>query len=286
VIDLHSHTTASDGQHSPAELLSLAASAGVTALAVTDHDTVAGLGEAAEAARAHGIELVPGIELSAFVLKREVHILGHFVRPDFAELASFAARLRVEREQRMVRMVEQLRRLGFPIRMEEVRAVAGAAQLGRPHLARVLVERGWCVDVKEAFDRFLGSGKAAWVERFKLEGEDAIRLIHRAGGTATVAHPGSSKLERHEIRQLAKAGLDGLEALHSDHNPSVREKYLGIAKELDLVPTGGSDFHGELVTPGKRPGDSITPPENFARLRARAASQGGPEPAGERHSSR
>jgi hypothetical protein len=273
VIDLHSHTTASDGQHSPAELVALAASAGVTALAVTDHDTVAGLGEAAEAARVHGMELVAGIELSAFVLKREVHILGHFVRPDFAELASYDARLRVEREQRMERMVEGLRKMGFPVSMAEVRAIAGGAQLGRPHLARLLVERGWCVDVKAAFDRFLGSGKAAWVERFKLEGEDAIALIHRAGGTATVAHPGSSKLERHEIRTLAKAGLDGLEALHADHNPSVAEKYLKMAKEFDLVTTGGSDFHGEQVTPGKRPGDCTTTPENFAKLRARATSQ-------------
>ncbi len=273
MIDLHSHTTASDGQHSPAELLSLAASAGVTALAVTDHDTVAGLGEAAEAARAHGVELVPGIELSAFVLRREVHILGHFVRPDFEELSSFAARLRVERESRMERMVEQLRRMGFPVTMGDVRAVAKDAQLGRPHLARVLVDRGWCLDVKEAFDRFLGAGKSAWVDRFKLDGRDAIRLIHRAGGTATLAHPGSSKVERHELHMLVRDGLDGLEALHSDHNPSVREKYLRFAKEFDLVTTGGSDFHGEQVTPGKRPGDSPTPPENFERLRARAKSQ-------------
>ncbi|WNG48917.1 PHP domain-containing protein [Archangium minus] len=273
MIDLHSHTTASDGQHSPAELLALAASAGVKVLAVTDHDTVAGLGEAAEAARAHGLELVPGIELSAFVLKREVHILGHFVRPDFPELASYAARLRVEREQRMERMVEGLRKMGFPVRMEEVRTIAGSAQLGRPHLARLLVERGWCLDVKDAFDRFLGSGKSAWVDRFKLDGAEAIRLIHRAGGTATLAHPGSSKVERYELLQLAKAGLDGMEALHADHNPSVQEKYLKFAKEFDLVPTGGSDFHGEQVTPGKRPGDSTTPPENFAKLRARATSQ-------------
>lgn len=273
MIDLHSHTTASDGQHSPAELLALAASAGVTALAVTDHDTVAGLGEAAEAAKAHGVELVAGIELSAFVLRREVHILGHFVRPDFGELASYDARLRVEREQRMERMVESMRKMGFPVRMEQVRAIAGGAQLGRPHLARLLVDQGWCLDVKDAFDRFLGAGKSAWVERFKLDGADAIKLIHRAGGTATLAHPGSSKVERYELLQLAKAGLDGLEALHSDHNPSVRERYLKFAKEFDLVPTGGSDFHGEAVTPGKRPGDSTTPPENFAKLRARAASQ-------------
>jgi predicted metal-dependent phosphoesterase TrpH len=273
VIDLHSHTTASDGQLSPTGLLALAASAGVKALAVTDHDTVEGLAEAAEAARAQGVELVPGIELSAFVHQREVHILGHFVRPDFPELLDYASRLRVERDQRMERMVEQMRHLGFPIRMEEVRTLAAGAQLGRPHLARVLVERGWCLDVKEAFDRFLGAGKAAWVERFKLDGAKAIQLIHRAGGTATLAHPGSSKIERYDILQLARAGLDGLEALHSDHNPSVRQRYAKCAKEFDLVPTGGSDFHGEQVTPGRRPGDSPTPPENFAKLRARATSQ-------------
>jgi len=275
VIDLHSHTTASDGQHSPTELLALAAAAGVTALAVTDHDTVEGLAEAGEAARVHGLELVPGIELSAFVNKREVHILGHFVRPDFPELARYAARLRVEREERMVRMVERLRGMGFPLQMEEVRALAGGAQLGRPHLARVMVERRWCLDVKQAFDRFLGAGKSAWVERFKLEGADAIQLIHQAGGSATLAHPGSSKLERYDILVLARAGLDGLEALHSDHNPSVRQRYMKFAKEFDLVPTGGSDFHGEQVTPGRRPGDSPTPPENFAQLRARAT---GPHP--------
>jgi 3',5'-nucleoside bisphosphate phosphatase len=272
VIDLHSHTTASDGQHSPTELLALAARAGVKVLSVTDHDTVEGLAEAAEAARAHDVELVPGIELSAFVNKREVHILGHFVRPEHPELSRYAARLRVEREERMVRMVERLRGLGFPVRMDEVNALAGGAQLGRPHLARVMVERGWCLDVKQAFDRFLGAGKPAWVERFKLDGKDAIRLLHDAGGTATLAHPGSSKLERYDILLLARGGLDGLEVLHTDHNPSVRQRYLKYASEFELVPTGGSDFHGEQVTPGRRPGDSTTPPENLARLRARATS--------------
>ncbi len=274
MIDLHSHTTASDGQHSPSELVALAAAAGVTALAVTDHDTVGGLAEAMEAAKAHGMELVPGIELSAFVLRHEVHILGHFVRPDDPELAGFSVRLRQEREQRMERMVARMKQLGFPISMRDVRAVAGNAQLGRPHLARVLVERGWCLDMKEAFDRFLGAGQDAWVERFKLDGADAIRLIHQAGGTATLAHPAGSKVERYEIEQLARAGLDGLEALHADeNNPGVLEKYLGIAREFDLVPTGGSDFHGEALHPGRRPGNGTTPPENFARLRDRAASQ-------------
>jgi hypothetical protein len=272
VIDLHSHTTASDGQHPPAELLALAAAAGVKVLAVTDHDTVAGLAEAAEAARAHGVELVPGIELSAFVLGREAHILGHFLRPDDPDIAAFATRLRGEREQRMEAMVAKMRGLGFPVTMAAVRAVAGSAQLGRPHLARLLVERGWCADVKEAFDRFLGTGRDGWVDRFKLEGADAIRLIRNAGGTATLAHPGASKLERYEIQTLARAGLAGLEVMHADHNPSARQKYLALAREFDLVPTAGSDYHGPDVTPGRRPGDSVMPQEQFERLRARAAA--------------
>jgi hypothetical protein len=272
VIDLHSHTTASDGQHPPSELLALAAAAGVTVLSVTDHDTVAGLAEAAEAARARGVELVPGIELSAFVLRREVHILGHFLRPGDEDLARFATRLREEREQRMEAMVARMRKLGFPVTMRHVRDVAGEAQLGRPHLARVLVDQGWCVDVKDAFDRFLGTGRAAWVDRFKLEGAEAIRLIRKAGGTATLAHPFASRMERYEIQTLARAGLAGLEVLHSEHLPQVRQKYLALARELDLVPTAGSDYHGPQVTPETRLGTVGMPPEELARLRARASA--------------
>ncbi len=270
MIDLHSHTTASDGQHTPDELLALAAAAGVTVLAVTDHDTVAGLEAAEAAARARGVELVPGIELSAFVLGREVHILGHFLRREDPDIAQFSDRLRLERERRMEQMVEKMRKLGYPVRMEEVQALAGGAHLGRPHLARVLVERGWCVDTKEAFDRFLGNGRPAWVDRYRLEGADAIQLIRNAGGTATLAHPGTSKMNRPEIQMLAKAGLTGLEVDHSDHNPSVREKYLALAREFDLVPTAGSDFHGEKVAPGRHLGTASMPPERFEALRSRA----------------
>ncbi len=271
MIDLHSHTTASDGQHSPDELLALAASAGVTVLAVTDHDTVAGLAAAKEAAQSRGLELVPGIELSAFVLGREAHILGHFLRPEDPDIARFADKLRIEREQRMQQMVEKMRKLGFPVRMEDVYAIADKAHLGRPHLARVLVEKGWCVDTKEAFDRFLGDGRPAWVDRYRLDGADAIQLIRNAGGTATLAHPGTSKMNRMEVETLAKAGLAGLEVFHSDHNPSIRDKYLALAKEFDLVPTAGSDFHGEKVAPGRNLGTASMPPELFQKLRSRAA---------------
>jgi 3',5'-nucleoside bisphosphate phosphatase len=250
VIDLHSHTTASDGQHSPEELLSLAKAAAAT----------------------RGVELVPGIELSAFVLGREAHILGHFLRPEDPGIARFADTLRTERERRMRQMVERMRKLGFPVRLEDVYTLADGAHLGRPHLARVLVEKGWCVDTKDAFDRFLGSGRPAWVDRYRLEGADAIRLIRAAGGTATLAHPGSSKMNRGDIALLAKAGLAGLEVLHADHNPSVREKYLALAREFGLVPTAGSDFHGEKVAPGRHLGMASMPPGHFEQLRARASA--------------
>lgn len=271
MIDLHSHTTASDGQHAPAALLALAAAAGVTTLAVTDHDTVDGLEAAEAAARALGVRLVPGIELSAFLDGREVHILGHFIDPSHRPLRAFAERLRGERTARMEAMVERLRGLGYPVSMGEVLAVAGDAQLGRPHLARALVARGWCRSTKEAFDRFLGSGRPAWVDRFRLSHEEAIRLVRGAGGCATLAHPGSSKMEPWDIGRLAAAGLAGLEVLHPDHQPSLREKFHRAAQQHGLVPTAGSDFHGEAVSPDARLGTADMGPERLAALEARAA---------------
>ena len=271
MIDLHSHTTASDGQHTPAELFSLAARAGVTTLAVTDHDTVAGLAACAEAARTEGLTLVPGIELSAFVNGREVHILGHFIDPLEARLGGFSTLLRGERESRMVQMVAKLQGLGYPVTMNDVLAIAGDAHLGRPHLARVLVAKRYVADTKEAFDRFLGDGKPACVGRFKISGEDAITLIRGANGSATVAHPGVSRVERAELVKLKAAGLAGVEVMHSDHAPSMREKYLALARELDLISTAGSDFHGEQVAPGRNLGTASMPQADFEALRLRAA---------------
>ena len=272
MIDLHSHTTASDGQHTPEELLALAATAGVTTLAVTDHDTVSGLAAASEAARARGIRLVPGIELSAFVFRKEVHILGHFIQPGNPELSRFSDKLRHERQVRMEQMVQKMRGLGFPVSMADVLGIAKDAHLGRPHLARVLVERGWCLDTKEAFDRFLGDGKPAFVDRFRLTAEDAIRLIRDAGGTATLAHPAVSKVEEFEVTQLKNAGLAGLEVEHSDQNAQIRERLLGIAARLDLIPTAGSDFHGEKVAPGRKIGTAAMDPRSFEALRGRASN--------------
>lgn len=270
MIDLHSHTTASDGQHAPAELLALAAGAGVSCLSVTDHDTVAGLEAAEAAAKALGLRLVPGIELSAFLHGKELHLLGHFISRQEPRLSSISERLRGERRTRMEQMVAKMRGLGYPVSMDEVLALAQGANLGRPHLARVLVEKRWCLDTKEAFDRFLGDGKPAWVDRYRLPAFEAIALIRGAGGAATLAHPAVSKAERYDIGLLKDAGLAGLEVHHADHPQPIREKMMKIARELDLVPTAGSDFHGEKVAPGNKLGTASMDPRKFAELEHRA----------------
>ena len=272
MIDLHSHTTASDGQYTPVELVERAAKAGLKVLAITDHDTVAGIAPASIEAARHGLRLIPGIEVSAFINDREVHILGHFLDTAEARLAGFAELLRGERDTRMEQMVAKAQALGFPVTMAQVRGLAGGSPLTRPHLARVLVELGYCSSTRDAFDRFLKDRGPMWVERYKLTAEDAIALIHGAGGVATLAHPGPSKVERHELEQLRKAGLDGLEVAHSDHPPSLREKLLVIASDLGLVPTAGSDFHGEKVAPDRELGSTTMAQAQLDALEARRPS--------------
>jgi predicted metal-dependent phosphoesterase TrpH len=155
------------------------------------------------------------------------------------------------------------------IRVQDVEKFSGGKTIGRPHVARAVVEAGAAATVKEAFDRFLGEGRPAYVGRYRLEAAEAVRLIRGAGGTATVAHPGVSKLERHELERLRAAGMDGLEVHHVDHVPSQREKYLRVADELGLVPTAGSDYHGATVSPDRKLGDVTMPAEDLARLEAR-----------------
>jgi predicted metal-dependent phosphoesterase TrpH len=269
MIDLHSHTTASDGQYPPHEQVAKAAKAGVTVLAVTDHDTVAGLEACTLEANKHGMRLVPGIEISCMHHRREVHILGHFIDPMNARLGAYATQLITEREKRMELMVQKLVGQGVPVTVAQVQSLAGDAPLTRPHLARVLVELRICTSTKEAFDRFLGDGRSAWVPRFEMTVADAIELIHAAGGTATVAHPGSSRVNRLEVETMARSGLDGIEVVHRDHPPSQRELFAKWADELGLCCTAGSDFHGEKVAPDRHFGSVAMDPAQFARLEAR-----------------
>lgn len=268
-IDLHTHSRASDGEFTAAEVAERARAAGIGVWALCDHDTVAGLQEARSAAERAGIRLVPGIELSVFLEKKEIHVLGHFIDPEDAALKEFEDTLAAHRRGRMRQIVERLASLGVRVREEDIEKFSGGKTLGRPHVARAIVEVGAAATVKEAFDRFLGEGKPAYVGRYRLEAVDAVKLVRRAGGTATIAHPGVSKLERHELVRLRAAGADGLEVLHADHVPSLREKFLRIAEELDLVPTAGSDYHGVNVSPDRKLGDVTMPAEDLVRLEAR-----------------
>lgn len=272
MIDLHSHTTASDGELSPADLFAQAKNAGVTVLSVTDHDTVAGHEACANAAKEYGITFVPGIELSVLLNRREIHILGHFVDSSHPGLQSLAEQLREERTRRMHQMVDRMRELGFPITMEQVLAIAKEANLGRPHLARLLVDLNYCRNTKEAFDRFLKDGGPAYVDRFRLTPQEAIDLIHDAHGTATLAHPGLSKLDAAELLSLADDGLDGLEVFHSEHAPHVKQKLLKHCVDLSLIATAGSDFHGPTVAPDRHLGSASMDSSAFAALQRRAES--------------
>ena len=273
MIDLHSHTLHSDGDRSPAQLFSEASAAGVTVLAVTDHDTVFGLDECRVASETTGVRLVPGIELSCDLHGREVHVLGHFIDPQSPALERLATGMLEERRERMERMVNLARSMGFSgVTMERVVAVSGGENLGRPHLARVLVDCGHVESIKDAFDQYLRTGAALWVDRRRLAVEEAVRLVHDAGGTASIAHPGANRISQQELRTMAGLGLDGVEVWHPEHPPNQAEAYSRWAQELSLSMTAGSDYHGPGVQPDRKLGDRTLPAELFAALEERAKS--------------
>jgi predicted metal-dependent phosphoesterase TrpH len=201
--------------------------------------------------------------------RREIHILGHFVDPASDTLRRFEDLLAEKRRVRMGEMIGKLARLGVALLPEEIEKFSGGKTLGRPHVARAILEKGIVGSVKEAFDRFLGEGRPAYVGRYRLGADEAIALIAGAGGVATLAHPGVSRIERGDLERLHGWGLVGVETYHPDHNPSVRDKYQRLARELDLVATSGSDFHGEAVAPDRKLGDVTMPEEELARLERR-----------------
>jgi predicted metal-dependent phosphoesterase TrpH len=273
VIDLHSHTLHSDGERSPDELLAEAKACGVTVLSVTDHDTVSGIRACEAAASRHGIRLVPGIELSCELHGREVHLLGHFLDASCPALHGLAGELLAERRERMERMVAKAQSLGMhKVSMEAVIAASGGDNLGRPHLARVLVDHGHAESVKDAFDRHLTEGGLLYVDRRRIPVAEGIALVHRAGGTASLAHPGANSVSKQELKTLAGAGLDAVEANHPEHPPNQVEAFQRWAKELGLLVTAGSDYHGPRVQPDRRLGDRTLAQERFAALEERAAA--------------
>ena len=247
-IDLHLHTTHSDGSFSTREVMTFAKQAGVTALAITDHDIVAGIAEATAIGTELGIEVVPGVEISSRLGESELHILGYFLNWTDPLLAQRLSSLRDSRHTRNPKIVQRLNELGIPITYEEVRALAGTESVGRPHIARLLMEKKFVTSAKEAFDRYLANGRPAFVDRELPEPAQAVQWIREAGGVPVLAHPTwvrtSADGLRTLIRELKATGLGGIEVHYSTHTPSQTTEYLELAKQCDLVVTGGSDFHG------------------------------------------
>ena len=276
-IDLHAHTTFSDGTFTPAELVKLAIERGLSAVAVTDHDTTGGLAEAATAAEGTGLEIVPGVEFSAEYEGVSVHVLCYWMDVGDEEFQAELRRLRDDRFRRGERMVERLRELGYPVSFERVREIAGGGNIIRPHVAQAMVEAGIVATEEEAFtEEFIADGGRAYVSKHALHPLDALPLIRRAGGVCVLAHPGmwggQRSIPEELIEAMAEAGMAGLEVDHPDHPPEQRTHYRDLARRLGLAWTGASDCHGARYDP-IRLGSCTTDPEQFEALRSRAGRE-------------
>jgi predicted metal-dependent phosphoesterase TrpH len=241
--DLHLHTSYSDGVLSPRELVRRARQAGLQTISITDHDNVAAIPEALEAAEEEGIEVIPGVELNAHVDGREVHLLGYFVDINSPSLKEFLSLLRQERLVRAERIVEKLSSLNIPIPMEKVLEQAGKGSVGRPHIASVIIDEGYAGSHQEVFAKYLGYKGPAYIEKFPCSPEEVISIVTQAGGITFLAHPGNSVSDQ-MLFTLIKAGLDGIETIHPSHSPEMTAHYRGIVNEYFLMESGGSDFHG------------------------------------------
>lgn len=269
--DLHLHTNASDGQYSPAELVELARKFDV--IAITDHDTTDGVAEAQQTAARYGAPIViPGIELSAEDADGDVHMLGYYVDIHDARFQETLARFRANRYQRGQRIVENLAAMNMPLDWNRVVEIADGGAIGRPHVARALLEAGYVESVKDAFNRFIGNDGPAYVSRTRLTPEESVELIHSAGGAAVLAHPGLLKDYRSMLLRLVSAGLDGVEVNHPSNDEAVRLDLRGIATANNLLMTGGSDFHGPKVKPDTTLG-MVQPPDGAVEALKRAAQR-------------
>jgi predicted metal-dependent phosphoesterase TrpH len=241
--DLHLHTNFSDGTFSPEELAGHGARLGFAALSLTDHDSVEGCARMTAACAAAGIEFIPGTELTAEIGDTELHLLGYFLDLQNGKLLTETARFQIVRQNRIHEMVAAINKLGVPLAVETVFALANCKSPGRPHVARALVQAGFVANLDEAFERFLKKNRAAWVPKAKMSALEGIELIHQAGGLAVMAHPGLNRTDE-IIPALAEAGMDGIECFHAKHSIQMSERYLAIAGQYHLLVTGGSDCHG------------------------------------------
>lgn len=273
IIDLHTHTTASDGSFAPAEVVGMAEQAGLAAVGITDHDTTDGVGEALATGEKLRVEVVPGVELSVNHERLgSLHILGYWIQPDHPDLAGKLEDIRGGRDRRNEKILARLADLGCPLDLSEVQAIAGGEVIGRPHLAQAMIKHDYVQSTQEAFDRYLARGQPAYMERDRMSPEEAIDRIRRAGGVAVWAHPGLIGLEESELEQeiikLVKAGLAGIEAYYPEHSPETTELLLKLCAKHRLAPTGGTDFHG-AVKPDLQLGSFEVPAALLEGLKAR-----------------
>jgi hypothetical protein len=277
-VDLHIHSTASDGSQTPQEIVAEAIQRGLTAIALADHDTVSGIDAALQAAAGLPLLVIPAVEINTDVGPTEAHITGYWIDHRSAGLLELLGRTKQKRVERAEKMVERLRGMDIPIEMPMVLREAAGGAVGRPHVAMALVRMGVCGVPQEAFERFLKRGRPAYVRRYKLTPEEAIEAIRDAGGVPALSHPGLMHKDD-LIPRFVRAGLEGLEAYHTDHSLADIARYLELARRFGLVVVGGSDSHGPRGTRPVEIGQVVVPDEVLAPLRERAdqvrASRGG-----------
>ncbi|CAN5165868.1 PHP domain-containing protein [soil metagenome] len=277
MIDLHTHSTVSDGSDSPARVVEIAAGLGVTALALTDHDSLAGLPSAAEAANRCGIELIPGTELSVNWESGAMHLVVLFLRSEPGPLQDRLAEIREGRTARNFVILERLAALGLPISIEEVQKLGKGESIGRPHIAAVMIQHGYVKSIAEAFDLYLASGRPAYAPRWRLDPEEAITLAISSGAVPILAHPHTLAIDSSErvaqtLTFLKEAGLVGMECYYPFYSPFEREGYAALAGRFGLLPSGGSDYHGTFkpgIELGRGRGDLAVPAHLLDALRPR-----------------
>jgi len=256
-IDLHTHSTASDGSFPPAEVVRLAKEAGLKAMALTDHDTTDGLAEAVAAGEKLGVEVIPGVEISAQYTDDSMHVLGYFLDYRSGRLEDRLGVLKQSRKERNPKIIAKLNALGVSITLEQVERISGGGQVGRPHIARALLESGYVSSMQQAFDIYLKNGGKAYVAKFRFPPAEALEMIREARGVPVLAHPftlglGSAGALKELLLDLKAHGLAGIEVFYSEHSPEQEALFLKLARELGLLVTGGSDFHG-----ANKPGVSV-----------------------------
>jgi len=267
IADLHIHTTASDGTQDPATVIKVAKEAKLTAVAITDHDTTAGIKEALTAGKCLNIEVIPGIELSTEINNTEIHILGYYIEYNNDSFQDTIAQVRLERYYRAKKMVELLNNMGIKINFDDVVTLAGGDEnIGRPHIARLMYKEGYTESFMEAFERYIGIGCPAYIPRTKLSPLNAIKLIRSVQGIPVLAHP-AYKVDDSYILELVKTGLLGIEVYHPEHDEEMQRHYDQLARKNNLLITGGSDYHGPEMERKRNIGASVVPYVNVIKLK-------------------